>query len=584
MWHSIYKKYKKYWFLPGTFIFVVSFAVVILGIYRNTLEDIKQDHQIQQLEMTRTAAQGIMFFINHISSDIRLLASNAEIKKMNNSSLSFLKQYLPGSDLKIIQSVFLTDKNLNAIGSAGGSYPQWAYNYTRQVILSSGNKSGLFVSPVSTEDTLRPDSELLFQMIVPVTDNSTLTDTIGYVGYLINFNGLIDQFIKPLKLGKNDYAWVIDGMGRLIYHPRHNEMLLHSINTTSKQCYECHKSFSVQNSIIRADSSSVGEYTITENEPPKIMAYFPIKLDSQKWILVISTLVSQVTENLRDRFRVFFIIGFVILGLLIAFSFLIYNINAKRIRAEEARRNLEQMQQFQEQLNRTSRLASIGELVDSVAHEINTPAGIIAAHVDGLLLSNRFTESLGPTLNIIKKQTQRISEYTHTLLNYSRRMPFNPEAVSLNRIISECLYLLGHRFRSKNISIVKKIGAGVPSIYADPRQMEQVFLNIFNNAIDAVDNSGEIIVSLNYPEKAEGKNVSVIIEDNGIGIPEENLGKVFNPFFSTKPEAAGTGLGLSIVQAIIKRHNGKISIVSKPGKGTLVKITLPAELGEKEGQ
>ena len=398
----------------------------------------------------------------------------------------------------------------------------------------------------------------------------------------MSFNSLVERFIKPLRLGKSDFAWVIDGTGRLIYHPEHEEMLFRSISDTTSECTTCHDSFDVPRLMITSNVPSTGEYSIIGDEPPKVMAYFPMDLHGQQWILVISTPLPEVTANLRDKFRLFFILGFVILGVIIFFSFLVYYLNSKRIRAEEAKRNLEQIQEYQEQLNQASKMASIGELVDTVAHEINTPAGIIAAHADAILLMKNPSAEITEPLNVIKRQTRRISDYTRRLLNYSQSMPFYPEPTDLETLINECVFLLNHRFRAKNLSVTKNIELRQTKVFVDRRQMEQVLINLLNNSVDAVELRGEIIISLKKigdgsfsTEDQKKEKILISIEDNGTGIPQDHLEKIFNPFFSTKSKINGTGLGLTITKAIIARHKGKIEVVSNPGEGTIFNIFLP---------
>jgi len=334
--------------------------------------------------------------------------------------------------------------------------------------------------------------------------------------------------------------------------------------------------------MIKAEDPSIGEYEIIGVEPPKIMAYFPMDLHGQVWILVISTLLPEVTASLRERFRLFFILGFVILGVIIFFSILVYYLNSKRIRAEEAKRNLEQIQEYQEQLNQASKMASIGELVDTVAHEINTPASIISAHTDAILLMNKPSAEITEPLNVIKRQTRRISDYTRRLLNYSQSMPFYPEPTDLETLINECVFLLDHRFRAKKLSVTKNIELRQTEVFVDHRQMEQVLINLLNNSVDAVESRGEITISLkkigdgSFSEEDQKKEkILISIEDNGAGIPQEHLDKIFNPFFSTKLKIKGTGLGLAITKAIIARHKGKIEVRSIPGESTMFNIFLP---------
>ncbi len=322
---------------------------------------------------------------------------------------------------------------------------------------------------------------------------------------------------------------------------------------------------------------SFAEYTIG-TEPAKIMAYFPIDLQNEKWVVAISTLIPEVTSNLRDKFQLFFILGIIILIAILSYGLSLYYVNLKRIRAEEAQRQSEQTQQLQEQLNQTSKLASIGELVDTIAHELNTPAGIIAAQADAILLQSETPNSFTEELNIIKNQTRRISKYTRSLLSYSKRIPFQPMPVRLNEILDECLYLLGHRFRAHNISIKKKYPDDLPELLLDLSQMEQVFVNLLNNAVDAIKYSGEIKIDVSVATKNSslikyetiiGLNIS--ISDNGLGINSDVIDQIFEPFYSSKISAKGTGLGLSITKAIILRHGGKIEVISTPVKVRFLK-------------
>jgi two-component system NtrC family sensor kinase len=332
--------------------------------------------------------------------------------------------------------------------------------------------------------------------------------------------------------------------------------------------------------------ASVGEYKIGE-EPKKILGYVPLQLTNEKWVLVISTLLPQVTANLRENFRLFFLLGVVILAAIIAFGLSLYYVNAKRIRAEEAHRQFEQMQQLQQQLNHASKLASIGEIVDTVAHEINTPTGIIAAQTDAIRLQMDSGDKFPEEIQVIKEQTRRISKYTRSLLGYSKRVPYNPEPIKLNDILDESIYLLGHRFRAKKVTVIKNFPSDLPSLLIDRRQIEQVFINLLNNAVDAFNGSGEIRVDVRMINKKltiEKKNslegIEIIFVDNGKGIPATDIPQIFDPFFSTKPPSEGTGLGLYISKAIIQRHRGRIEVKSTVGKGTTFRIFLPNNLKE----
>jgi signal transduction histidine kinase len=576
--------FNKYSLIVGTIIFVLIFAFLISEIYKRTLDDIKRDHQLQQLEMAKTAAQGINYLLDHFFNDMKFLANFAETKKEESN---FPEYFLSAYEPYLVRSIIITDENIKIWNSAGEPFPDWAISHLKEIIKTNFIVPGTdnyWLSPVIRDESFKENTDLYFLMLVPIIsepENNYYSST-KYIGYLMSFNSLVERFIKPLRLGKSDFAWVIDGTGRLIYHPEHEEMLFRSISDTTSECTTCHDSFDVPRLMITSNVPSTGEYSIIGDEPPKVMAYFPMDLHGQQWILVISTPLPEVTANLRDKFRLFFILGFVILGVIIFFSFLVYYLNSKRIRAEEAKRNLEQIQEYQEQLNQASKMASIGELVDTVAHELNTPAGIIAAHADAILLKNDPSAEITEPLNVIKRQTRRISDYTRRLLNYSQSMPFYPEPTDLETLINECVFLLNHRFRAKNLSVTKNIELRQTKVFVDRRQMEQVLINLLNNSVDAVELRGEIIISLKKigdgsfsTEDQKKEKILISIEDNGTGIPQDHLEKIFNPFFSTKSKINGTGLGLTITKAIIARHKGKIEVVSNPGEGTIFNIFLP---------
>ena len=578
--------FNKYNLIIGTVIIALIFALLTSEIYRHTLDDTKRDHQIQQLEMSKTVAKEINYLLDHIFNDMKFISNNA---KTNEEKSNFPEYFLSTYEPSLVRSIFISDEQARISNLHGDPFPDWAKSQLKIFFKSNtvaGDTENYWISPVIREESVEENTDLYFLMFVPIIINpeKDYHSLSKYIVYFLSFNSLVERFIKPLRLGKSDFAWVMDGTGRLIYHPNHNEMLFRSISDTTSDCSSCHISFDVPRSMIKAEVPSVGEYEIIGDEPPKVMAYFPMDFNSQKWILVISTLLPEVTANLRDRFRLFFILGFVILGVIIFFSILIYYLNSKRIRAEEANRNLEQIQGFQEQLNQASKMASIGELVDTVAHEINTPAGIIAAHADAILLMNEPLNQITEPLNVIKKQTRRISDYTKRLLDYSQNMPFYPEPTDLESLINECIFLLNHRFRAKRLTIKKNIELNQKLVNVDRRQMEQVLINLLNNSVDAVESQGEIIISLKKitngyfsEEDPKKEKILISIEDDGAGIPQENLTKIFKPFFSTKLNIKGTGLGLAISKAIISRHRGKIEVSSIPGEGTTFNIFLPLD-------
>jgi signal transduction histidine kinase len=578
----------------GTIAFMIIFIFAVFKIYQLTLNDAKTNHQLQQMEMAKAATTGISYFLEHLAEDMHVLNFFPGLRFLNeefiHSNLNFLLNHHRG---EVIKSIFITDLDAEIVYSKGDSLPEWVARTVEKQIdwaRRPENNENCWYSQVLLTKENEIDQGFSFIMLTPIlqekkgtNENDSFIHVVGLIGYLVNFDLLVNKFIEPLKLSKNDFAWIIDGNGRLIFHPSHTEMLLRSTRETTSECVTCHSSFELQNKMLTGEPST-GEYIIAD-EPAKIMAYAYVQLHDERWVLVVSTFLSEVTASLRDNFRLFFILGIIILGVITLLGLSLYYVNARRIRAEEAKRQSEQLQQLQQQLSHTSKLASIGEIVDTVAHEINTPTGIIAAHADAILLQSNQQDLYSEELGIIKNQTRRIHEYTRSLLGYSKRVPFNPQPIKINKIIEECVYLLGHRFRAKQILVSIKNIDNLPQLIVDQGQIEQVFINLLNNAVDAIEGPGEIKIetSLAYQKaKLEGKlipeGIKIIITDDGRGIKSADMTQIFEPFFSTKLPTEGTGLGLYISKSIIQRHHGKIEVTSKIREGAAFNIFLPLNI------
>lgn len=577
------KKNYKYIFFFALILITALFLFLINNIYSLILEDTKKSHQMQQLEMTKVVSEGISFFLDHLVKDMNFLTSNPKLKDDKIKLKELIDNFRISYDKKIISTIIIADSTSNIVYYTGKKPPDWVVDNMKELVNGFDNKSTInkfLTSEVLPEKIEDINSEKSFLIVLPLKKS--------FIVYLVNFDSLIKHFILPLKLSSNDFVWILDGNGRLIYHPKHEEMLFNSIFETNPECQSCHTSFDTQLKILKSIEPDYGEYWVQGDEPSKIFAFVPINIGNQKWFISISTLLTDVTAKIRDKFQSFFILGFIILVTMLSFIFIIYFLNLKRIKSEEARKNLEKIQEYQEQLNHSARLASIGELVDSVAHEINTPMGIISAHADSILLQDEKTNIHKEELEIIKRQTKRVSEYTKSLLNFSKRIAFNPEKVDVKDLVNESIYLLQPRFREKKIQIIKDMPDDEIIIVGDKRQLEQVLINIFNNAIDSFSAEGKIIIKLKEINILQDKIshdqltecVNIIITDNGNGIMKDNLSKIFNPFYSTK-EKNGTGLGLSITKSIIQRHKGNIEVKSEVGKGTTFTIVIPKNLSRE---
>ena len=231
-----------------------------------------------------------------------------------------------------------------------------------------------------------------------------------------------------------------------------------------------------------------------------------------------------------------------------------------------------QRERMEEQMTQTEKLTSLGLLAAGVAHEVNTPLAVISNYIQ--MLAKQMPEG-DPRQSIIEKivkQTFRASEIVNNLLNFSRTGVAEAASVDVNRVVEETLSLVAHPLKTAQIQVVKELGDSLPPVHGSANKLQQVFLNLFLNARDAMPGGGMLEVRTG----AHNGSVEIEIADTGGGIPREDINRIFDPFFTTKSNGRGTGLGLSVSYGIIKEHSGKIDVRSTPGKGTSFHVEFPA--------
>jgi two-component system NtrC family sensor kinase len=245
----------------------------------------------------------------------------------------------------------------------------------------------------------------------------------------------------------------------------------------------------------------------------------------------------------------------------------------------KVQKKTEELGAAQNELMHIERLASLGKLSSSVAHEINNPlSGILIftklAHkqLSAPELSPEKKESILKHLRFIEAETKRCGDIVKGLLDFSKRDQENFEARHLHKILEETYDLTSHSVKIANINFITEFKAQTDLIFCSPNQIKQTCMAVIVNSTEAVTDNGEISIRTSNPDE---DTIRVDISDNGIGIPPEDMPHIFEPFFSTKQEAHGIGLGLPIAHGIIQSHNGKILVSSEPGQGTCISIILP---------
>jgi len=240
---------------------------------------------------------------------------------------------------------------------------------------------------------------------------------------------------------------------------------------------------------------------------------------------------------------------------------------------EELEQTVERLKSTQAQLIQSEKLSGIGEFIAGVAHELNNPLTAVMGFSE-LLRNAELDSKYQRHLEMINKSAIRCHKIVQALLSFARRRAPERKPVCLNSLVEGALEILAYQLRTNNIEVTARLDPQLPPVMVDPHQLQQVFVNIINNARQAIE-SDQPRGWIKVTTEAQGSSVLAIIQDSGPGIPEEHLSKIFDPFFTTKGVGEGTGLGLSLCYGIVKDHGGTIFPINKAGEGAMFIIELP---------
>lgn len=233
--------------------------------------------------------------------------------------------------------------------------------------------------------------------------------------------------------------------------------------------------------------------------------------------------------------------------------------------------DIEQLRQLNEQLIRTEKLAAMGTLSAGVAHEVNNPLASISSLIQMMQSKNDLNSETQERLKLISTQIGRITQVTRDMMDFARVRPAAKSLVDVNNVIETSLRLASFDKSFQRLHLKKEYAENLPRVFADHDQLQQVFLNLFLNARDAMPIGGELSVKTSQ----SNKEIQALIADSGNGIEEKNLKQIFDPFFTTKPTGKGTGLGLAVCYGIVTAHGGKIEVAANAKGGTKFLVNLP---------
>ena len=323
---------------------------------------------------------------------------------------------------------------------------------------------------------------------------------------------------------------------------------------------------------------------------------------------IAATYVGLMQPTKPGRFQAAVINRTVVAAVLVMVAYMGLTREERKAREESARQALAQQTESllranallvdaKDQLNRSERLAAVGQLVASVAHEVGTPLHSIAWHVQALGEEPSVTPDMKKRITVIDEQLNRVVRIIQDLLSSTRQRKPEPKWMSVEQVIGPAMALMEPAFHAKGVALTSESAIGVPVVWADAEKLHQVLVNLLTNALAATQQEGTVDVHIGAraatPEELEAGQrlakdmspimVTVAVRDTGIGMPASDVQNAFQPFFTTKEVGKGTGLGLFLSRETVHAHGGTLSLTSEQGRGTTVMIALPGKVVVPEG-
>lgn len=374
---------------------------------------------------------------------------------------------------------------------------------------------------------------------------------------------IFNTFVRTAQTGKSGDAYIINKKGLYQTPPRFSGKILEKSTLTLT---------------LFGQGTTVDKKNTDTGKTKHIAGTW---LKNNEWLLVITQDVGDEKNGLlTTRHTELLIIVFSCLAIIITTLFTM-RIIFKRL--EDADKGISELN---DQLIQSDKMAALGKMAAGIAHEINNPLSIIgekAGWMRDLLFEEEFQESknfkeFAVSVEKIEEHVERARKITHTMLGFARRMERRLDDVDVNHVLNQTIELLQNHAQTNNIVIKKEMQPDLPIIASNQSQLQQVFLNLIINAIDAIEKDGLIHIKT----QKDDSRIVISIKDNGPGISKENLQKVFDPFFTTKEAGKGTGLGLSASYNIIEKLGGVITVESKLLEGTVFKVKLPIVIPAKK--
>lgn len=537
---------------------IVSFTpmLLVIGILLHQFQTSYHEKTYAHLnELVHKHKQNIDTFLNEKLANIRFLAMTKTFETLNDDEFLQKKlQFLRNDYGNVFVDLGIVDASGMQTAYAGPHQLENA-NYSDAEWFKTAWQKDAYISDVFLGLRGTP------HFIVAVRQNETDREFI--IRATIDFMAF-NSLVQNLRLGKTGYAFILNREGKFQTQPTMDippdpdsfEFFWSAVEKT-------------RNKILitrQTDESGV------EN------LYGVGSLKNGQWLLIVKQQTADAFSDFRQM-RTLALIIFILGagGIVFMASYTTRRLVRRIRRADQEKEGMNQ------QIIETGKMASIGELAAGIAHEINNPVAIMveeAGWIGDLLEEEEFSESgnldeFKRALTQINTQGRRCKEITHKLLSFARKTDSTVKDVQLNDIVMEIVNLSSQMAKYNKVTIKTALQKTLPYITISPSEIQQVMLNLINNALDSMEKTGGAIHISTKISEIEPEHIVIVVEDDGPGIPEANLPRLFDPFFTTKPVGKGTGLGLSICYGIINKMGGKIDVQSTVGKGTRFRIWIP---------
>jgi two-component system NtrC family sensor kinase len=521
-------------------------------VYRSKVEN-------ELMAIIERHSLGVDSFIDDRLSDVRVIAREHPVEQLSQPAflrrvLNLMREEYHGAfvdlglvDTDGIQVAYAGPFNLQ---EADYSSAEWF----RQSLANESYVSDVFAGLRGTPHFI-------------VATQRTIEGELYIVKATIDFEAF-NALVENIRIGHTGFAFIISRKGEFQTNPRFEVALNRSpyVDLLEGQ--------------IRSDRIFVidGEDQLGR---PSIFTIAPLK--QGQWFLCYQQETSDAYEELFSLQGFAFAVLLIVSALALIAGYFISRQLAQRLAEAHHERTV-----MTHQVIETGRLASIGELAAGIAHEINNPVAIMvqeAGWIDDLLaeskpISEANLDEIERAVGQIRTQGDRCKEITYKLLSFARKTDPTVREVQLNELVDEVTGLTSQKTRYANVRIETNLSPDLPPIQAAPSELQQILLNLVNNAIDAIERPGGTVT---VSTRGSGDDVILEVHDTGKGIPEANLARIFDPFFTTKPVGQGTGLGLSICYGIVEKMGGRITVESEIETGTTFTVVFPKDGARQNG-